>query len=121
MVRMSNEPDPESFLPLHPRDLHVLLVLTASPLHGYGIVKAVEDQSEGRLLLDPANLYRSLRRLQQEGLVAEVAEPPEQDDDRRRRYYELTNLGHAVVVAEVERMRTITGMAELRLEERRQQ
>lgn len=112
---MTTTPDPEDFLPLHPRDLHILLVLVAHPLHGYGIVKEVEEQSQGRLRLDPANLYRSLRRLEDEGLLAETNEHPPPDDARKRRYYALTPLGHAVVEVEVERMRTVTAVADLRI------
>ena len=112
---MSDPSRPRDFLPLHPRDLHILLVLLHRPLHGYGIVQRVEEQSEGRLRLDPANLYRTLRRLEEEGLLAETEDHPEPDDARRRRYYALTGLGRDVLRAEVERMRTVTAAAELRL------
>jgi hypothetical protein len=40
-------------LPLAPRDLLILAVLAEGPLHGYGIIKAVEDRSEAGVLLDP--------------------------------------------------------------------
>ena len=49
-------------LPLAPRDLLILVVLAEGPSHGYGLIKAVEERSEAGVLLDPANLYRVLRR-----------------------------------------------------------
>ena len=48
--------DPHSYLPLKAVDFHVLLVLTAHELHGYGIVKEIESRSGGRLRLEPGNL-----------------------------------------------------------------
>jgi len=106
----------DAFLPLHPRDLHILLAMADGPMHGYGIVKEIEGQSDGRLLLDPANLYRSLRRLEADRLVeeAEDAEPPV-DDGRKRRFYRLTGLGRAVLEADVARMKTLGEQAGARL------
>ena len=55
--------------PLAPRDLLVLAVLADGPQHGYGIIKAVEERSSHDVLLDPANLYRVLRRMQVDGWI----------------------------------------------------
>lgn len=96
-------------LPLSPRDLLVLLALTDGPLHGYGIVKAVEERSEAKVLLDPANLYRTLRRMRRDGWVEEVDEPD--PEDARRRNFRLTPEGRAVVRAEVERLERVLAWA----------
>ena len=39
--------DIETLLPLGAVDLQILLVLTQGDLHGYGLMKAVEEQSAG--------------------------------------------------------------------------
>jgi len=91
--------DPTEMLPLAPRDLLVLVVLADGPLHGYGIVKAVEERSETGVLLDPANLYRVLRRMREEGWVDEC-----DDGSDRRRTHRITSWGQAVLRAEVERL-----------------
>ncbi len=49
--------------------------------------------------MDPANLYRSLRRLAREGLVLE-----HDPDETRRRQYELTPAAVDVVAAEAGRL-----------------
>jgi DNA-binding PadR family transcriptional regulator len=59
--------------------------------------------------MDPANLYRSLRRLERDGLVEEVEEAGSGrrgsvEEGERRRYYALTKLGRAVVAAEAARV-----------------
>ncbi len=101
---------------LHPRDFHVLLVLAGQPLHGYAIVQEIQQQSEGRVRLDPANLYRTLGQLDEEGLIAEVEPEQRPDDARKRRYYALTEHGQDRLRTEVERMRALTALADARMD-----
>lgn len=91
--------------PLAPRDLLVLSAFAGGPLHGYGIIKAVEAQSESGTLLDPGNLYRVLRRMRRDGWVEDAPDPESgRDDADRRRVYRLTPRGRRVLRAEVERL-----------------
>ena len=55
------------------------MALARVPSHGYGILKSVRDQSDGRVQLETGPLYRHLRRLLDEGLVAEVDAPAQVD------------------------------------------
>jgi len=98
--------DPMRHLPLAPRDLLILVVLAEGPLHGYGIVKAVEERSESGVLLDPANLYRVLRRMREEGWVDE-----REGESERRRTHQITPHGRAVLRAEVERLDRLVSYA----------
>jgi DNA-binding PadR family transcriptional regulator len=90
--------------PLTPRDLLVLSALAKGPQHGYGIIKAVEEESGP--LLDPGNLYRVLRRMRRDGWVEEAPEedPDPGDGGTRRRSYRLMPRGRAVLREEVERL-----------------
>jgi DNA-binding PadR family transcriptional regulator len=98
-------------LPLHPRDFLILLALVDGALHGYGLVKAIEAESDGEVLMDPANLYRSLRRMERDGLVEETEGEPEAADDERRRYYGLTDFGRSVARAEAARVSRLVRVA----------
>lgn len=98
-------------LPLAPRDLLILSVLVDLPLHGYGIIKAVEARSESGVLLDPANLYRSLRRMRKNDWLEEV----EGDGDDRRRTFALTPAGIAILTAEIRRLEELLMQARPRL------
>jgi DNA-binding PadR family transcriptional regulator len=107
--------DARAFLPLNPREFLILFALVEGEQHGYGLVKAVESQTDGQVRMDPANLYRSIKRLVRDELVQQVGErkAPESNDERRR-YYGITRLGREVVVAEAERLDRLAAAARAR-------
>ena len=98
--------DPNDHLPLAPRDLLILAVLAERPLHGYGLIKAVEARSSSGVLLDPANLYRVLRRMRELRWIEEAAEA-----DERRRTHRITAWGRTVLRAELERLERLLAQA----------
>lgn len=103
----------ESFLPLTPATLHILLALADGERHGYSILRAVERETAGQLKLGPTTLYRSIRQMLASGLLAEVDERPDPElDDERRRYYRLTDLGRRVAQAEVRRLQQVVRLAQ---------
>jgi DNA-binding PadR family transcriptional regulator len=107
--------NPESMIPLSPRDYLILFVLESGERHGYGIVKQVEAESSGQVRLDPANLYRSVRRLIRDGLVRESERrEPDEASDERRRYYAVTDFGRQVVRLEAARLARLADAARAR-------
>ena len=112
MPRKPVQPELESFLPLAPADLQLLMVLVERPLHAYGISQAVEARETG-VPLEIGSLYRMLARMETQGLIEE-----REEDDRaagaesRRRYYGITRLGRRVATAEAERLRAVIRLAE---------
>lgn len=106
----------ESFLPLSAKDYHVLMVLLDGDCHGYGMVKDIEERTGGRIRLEAANLYRVIRRLIRDGLVAEAERrpAPETEMEERRRYYRISALGREVVALEAERMSALVEEARAR-------
>lgn len=103
--------DPNAHIPLSPRDFLILLVLVDGPLHGWGIVKAVEERVGDDVPIDPANLYRSMKRLQRDGIAVEAERPNTEAPAEQRRYFALTELGQAVVAAEASRLARLTAVA----------
>ena len=100
--------DVDHYLPLHPEAFRILLVLRGAERHGYAIVKELERDPgrPGRVL--PANLYRRIRTLSEQGLIEEAdggATAAGQDD--RRRYFRLTRQGEAVARAEALRLESL--------------
>jgi DNA-binding PadR family transcriptional regulator len=109
--RMQRPPaaDPERHLPLRPVACAVLAALSEAPRSGIDVLDAVNATVPGRPLLGPGTLYRLLRELRQQGLIARTAPAAGGDDDERQVHHVLTPIGHAVLRAEVARLRrTIT-------------
>ncbi|MEW2396129.1 PadR family transcriptional regulator [Streptomyces sp. NPDC046862] len=80
----------------------ILAALMDGPLHGYGIIKAAEQATDGRLRIAVGTLYGALERLERAGLVAAGGE--EVVDGRARRYYHLTEEGTEALGREALRM-----------------
>jgi DNA-binding PadR family transcriptional regulator len=91
----------------------ILTALAAEPAHGYGVIRTVEQLSQGEVVLRPGTLYGALDRLTEQGLVEVDRE--EAVDGRLRRYYRLTESGTAALAAQVTRLRRNANAAESRL------
>ena len=98
--------------PLTPAVLHILLALSTEERHGYGIMKQVESESQGKVKMGPGTLYGSLGRMIEAGLIRESNKKvdPKMDDERRV-YYKITGLGRAALGAELERYRQVVAVA----------
>jgi DNA-binding PadR family transcriptional regulator len=108
---MASQPAPETFLPLTAPEYHVLIALGDRALHGYGMMQALEDKTDGRDTLLPGTLYATVARMVARGLLEELEVPPDPDADARRRYYRVTDLGRAVGRAESARMERLLAVA----------
>jgi len=109
---MKNELDIDSLLPLPPATFHILLALSGEDRHGYGIIQDVSSRTRGELKLSAGTLYRSIQRMQEQGLIVETRERPAPElDDERRRYYRITPFGNAVARAEARRLSQLVRMA----------
>ena len=104
----------DEFLPLPPATFHILLALVEGERHGYAIIQDVEARTDGELRLSAGTLYRSIARMVEQGLIAEVAKRATRQDDERRRYYRITPLGTTVARAEMRRMSELVHFARLR-------
>ena len=102
---MKRKGDPEDLLPLTPAMFHILLALADRERHGYDIMREVDERTEGKVKIGPGTLYGSIKRMLEAGWIEELDERPDPDlDDERRRYYELTDFGYRLAVAEAERL-----------------
>jgi DNA-binding PadR family transcriptional regulator len=102
---MSDESNPDSFLPLHKDTFHILVSLADRDRHGYSVMQDVAERTNGSVRLSPSTLYGAIKRLLEQGLIEELAERPDPaNDDERRRYYRLTPFGREIAVAEAHRL-----------------
>jgi len=111
----SDTAHPENQLPLSPIVFHMMLALADGEKHGYRIMKAVEEDTDGQMTIRVGSLYGTLKRMIEAGLIEETDERPDPElDDERRRYYRLTGLGEKVLSAEVGRLDHLLALARQR-------
>jgi len=79
-------------------DMLVLRTLSFGPLHGYGIARAIRDNSGCSIQIEFGSLYPSLQRLERKGWLTAKWEISE--TNRRARFYRLTAAGRKHLVQE---------------------
>ncbi|HEX6546279.1 MAG TPA: PadR family transcriptional regulator [Bryobacteraceae bacterium] len=79
-------------------DLLLLRVLSAGPLHGYGIAQRLKQVSDDVLQVGESSLYPALQRLLLNGWVK--ASWGTSENNRRARYYTLTAAGRKQLTIE---------------------
>jgi len=79
-------------------DVMVLKTVSWGPMHGFEIVRWLENRSGGRLDITDAALLQALHRLEERDLLS--AEWGVTENDRRARYYKLTAAGRAALRAD---------------------
>jgi DNA-binding PadR family transcriptional regulator len=98
--------------PLPAAAFQIMLALSDGDLHGYAIMREVEEQTGGRLRLGPGTLYGSIQALLEGKLIEEVDRPGEIEE--RRRYYRLTVAGRKRMRSEAEKMADVLRVARAR-------
>lgn len=81
--------------------MYYILISLIEPLHGYGIIKNVEEMSSNRVKLAAGTLYGALTSLERNKLIIPTGIDP---DNKRRKMYQITDLGLDVLQDEIQRL-----------------
>jgi DNA-binding PadR family transcriptional regulator len=101
--------------PLPSAAFQILLALAGEDLHGYGMMRQVQEQTGGRMRLGPGTLYSSIQALLEEKLIEEIDQVGDTEPGHeRRRYYRLTSAGRKLARAEAERLADVLRVARAR-------
>jgi DNA-binding PadR family transcriptional regulator len=101
--------------PLPSAAFQILLALAGEDLHGYAIMRQVEEQTGGRLRLGPGTLYSSIQTLLEERLIEEFeAGLGDSGPGKRKRHYRLTSAGRKLARAEADRLAEMLRVARAR-------
>jgi DNA-binding PadR family transcriptional regulator len=107
-----NANDPSTMLPLTSLTYHVLLALADEDRHGYGIIKEVEERTNGQMELETGTLYAAMKRMRDVRLIEVVPQSKRPTgEDSRRRTYRLTPFGKKVLKVESQRLAQLLGIA----------
>ena len=88
------------YVPMTETGFYILLCLREE-MHGYSIVKKVEDLTTGEVRLSPGTMYGSLSKMEKDGLITFVRE------EEKRKIYIITELGREVLSLEMKRIRRL--------------
>ena len=117
MPARKNSEDLDRHLPLKSQWLHILLALSDEVRHGSGIVRAVLQETQGKVQLWPATLYGALDELVQLGWIEEVSDPAERPrgQSEKKRFFRISPLGARILAAEARRLQGLAATALSRL------
>ncbi|SHK13833.1 PadR family transcriptional regulator [Desulforamulus aeronauticus] len=79
--------------------MYYILLALMNPNHGYQLMAAIDQVSNGRIKMGPGTLYGVLTRLQKDGLIVIL------NDDGRRKTYVITEAGKVALRAEYKRLK----------------
>ena len=102
----AGEPVPRS-------EFYILIALAAREQHGYEIMRYVKLASQDKVRLSPGTLYVAIKRLLDDGLIAEAGKRVEKDR-RLRKYYRLTGKGKKILGAELTSLDSLLSLPNVR-------
>ncbi|NIM93652.1 MAG: PadR family transcriptional regulator [Anaerolineales bacterium] len=83
--------------PISEATFYILLALV-EPLHGYGVMKKIEELSQGTVSIGPGTLYGTISKLADARMIYKASE------GERRKIYALTKLGERYLLNLIERL-----------------
>lgn len=108
---MNTHPEVDAFLPLPHLPFHILLAVAGQDaMHGWAVIKRIEEITDGKTCPSTGSLYLAMGRLQERGLLERASAPPEETDVRRR-FYRLSAVGRRVLSAESQRLAGLLAVA----------
>lgn len=81
--------------------MYYVLLALMRPNHGYQLMQAITEVSNGRVNMGPGTLYGVLSRMEKDGLIS-LAE-----NDGRRKTYEITLEGKQALRIEYDRLKAL--------------
>ncbi|HAH18156.1 PadR family transcriptional regulator [Eubacterium sp.] len=85
------------YVPMTETSFYILLCLR-TPNHGYGVVQAVKEMTNGEIVLAPGTMYGSLSKMEKDKIIKFVRE------EEKRKLYSITELGEEVLDLEMKRI-----------------
>lgn len=90
----------KKYIPMTETAFYILFSLT-EPRHGYGIIKRVEELTNGRLHLGSGTIYGTLTKMQKDEMITVFS------DEKRKTIYEITGIGKLIMRKEMERLQEV--------------
>ena len=95
-------------------DLLILKTLVLGPLHGQGVARTIQRQSEEVFFVDHVSLYLALQRLEDKKCI--IAKWGVSENNRKARFYSLTEKGRLQLLEKTSEWQRLTRAMALILE-----
>ena len=92
-------------------DLMILKTLSWGPMHGFAVLRWIEQATHAQLQIEEGALYPALHRMEKKGWLA--AEWGYTDAGRRAKFYRLSASGRRQLTAELSRWERYTRVVDL--------
>ena len=92
-------------------DVLILKILVLGPLHGQGVARSIQRQSEEVFFVDHGSLYLALQRLEDKKWVS--AKWGVSENNRKARFYSLTAKGREQLAEKTSEWQRLTRAMEL--------
>ena len=79
-------------------DMLILKTLVVGPMHGYAIVRKIQEVSEDVLKVEEGSLYPALHRMEERGWIS--SEWGTSENNRQARFYRLSRAGRKQLESE---------------------
>src|SRR4029453_11696454 len=99
---------PVDQVPLTVPVFHILLSLVDQDLHGYALIRDIDQRTAGEVRLTASTLYGAVARMLDASLIEEVDAEPGHE---RRRKYRITRTGRSLIRREAARLERAAGWA----------
>ena len=87
-------------------DMLILKALTRGPMHGYAVVRWIQQTTDDVLRVEEGSLYPALHRLEERRWIS--SSWGLSDNNRKAKYYKLTALGRKKLAAELSNWERMT-------------
>ena len=87
-------------------DLLILKTLVLGPLHGQGVARTIQRQSEEVFFVDHGSLYLALQRLEDKKWIS--AKWGTSENNRKARFYSLTEKGRQQLIEKTSEWQRLT-------------
>lgn len=86
--------------------IFMILMAVTEPRHGYGIMQMLEEKTEKNLLIGPATMYTTLKKMKAAEWIEAIAE------EEGKIVYQITEKGKAILLKDFARRKKLVKLAD---------
>lgn len=90
--------------------IFLIMLATLKPIHGYAIMQKLEELTQGAVVIGPATMYTTLKKLREAKWITT------QGEEESKIKYQITKEGFKILQRDYERRQKIVALANIELE-----